>query len=335
MILVTGGLGFIGSHIALSLMAQGQEVIIVDNLSNANLQTLERLEYISGRYVPFVKIDIRNTPALNKVFEQYSVEAVIHTAGFKSIEESALKPLEYYNDNVSCIMSLLRAMQRTGIRTLVHLSSLAVYGKSSLNLLEEMPFDYAYPNPYIKSQQMIEEIIRDTALTDSEWKIAILRLSNIAGAFEHAVLGEFVAPLPKNIIPLALQVAAKQRDYVELRQQAQTSDSTAERSFLHVLDCCDAILATLHWLSAQQHVCEAFNISGSTVSIRALLDEVSKVTHTEINTLEAHIYPAAELDQIGATSEKAFKTLNWKAQRSLNKTIEDAWRFYQHTLNGN
>jgi len=99
MILVTGGLGFIGSHIALSLMAHGQEVIVVDNLSNANLQTLERLEFISGMYVPFVKIDIRNTPALNKVFEQYSVEAVIHAAGFKSIEESVLKPLEYYNDN--------------------------------------------------------------------------------------------------------------------------------------------------------------------------------------------------------------------------------------------
>ena len=98
MILVTGGLGFIGSHVALSLMAQGYEVVLVDNLSNANLQTLERLEYISGMYVPFVKVDLRNTPALNKVFEQYSIEAVIHTAGFKSLHESSLKPLEYYND---------------------------------------------------------------------------------------------------------------------------------------------------------------------------------------------------------------------------------------------
>ena len=126
MILVTGGLGFIGSHIALSLMAQGQEVVLVDNLANSTLQTLERLEYISGMYVPFVKLDVRNTPALNKVFEQYSIDAVIHTAGFKSIEESNLKPLEYYNDNVSCIMSLLRAMQRTGVRHFIHLSSLAV-----------------------------------------------------------------------------------------------------------------------------------------------------------------------------------------------------------------
>ena len=334
MILVTGGLGFIGSHIALSLMAHGQEVIIVDNLSNANLQTLERLEYISGRYVPFVKIDIRNTPALNKVFEQYSIDAVIHAAGFKSIEESVLKPLEYYNDNVSCIMSLLRAMQRTGVRTLIHLCSLAVYGQSSLTLSEDMPFHYAYPNPYIKSQQMIEEIIRDTAITDSEWKIAILRLSNIAGAFEHAVLGEFIAPLPKNIIPLALQVAAKQRDYVELRQQAQTADHTVERSFLHVLDACDAIMATLHWLSTQQSVCEPFNIAGQSLSIRRLLKEISAVTQSEIKTVDAPFYAYAELDQLGASTEKAQQQLKWQPTRPLNKIIEDAWRFYQQTLHG-
>ena len=334
MILVTGGLGFIGSHIALSMMAQGQEVIVVDNLSNANLQTLERLEYISGMYIPFVKIDIRNTPALNKVFEQYSVEAVVHAAGFKSIEESVLKPLEYYNDNVSCIMSLLRAMQRTGVRTLIHLSSLAVYGQSSLTLSEDTPIKYAYPNPYVKSQQMAEEIIRDTALTDSEWKIAILRLGNIAGAFEHAVLGEFVAPLPKNIIPLALQVAARQREYLELRQQAHTTDQTVERSFLHVLDCCDAILATLHWLRTQQYVCEAFNIAGQNMSIRTLLNEIAKVTHTEIKTVDAPFYTAAELDQIGASSAKAREILKWQPTRDINQIIGDAWRFYQQILKG-
>lgn len=334
MILVTGGLGFIGSHIALSLMAHGKEVIIVDNLSNANLQTLERLEYISGMYVPFVKIDIRNTPALNKVFEQYSVDAVIHTAGFKSIDESALKPLEYYNDNVSCIMSLLRAMQRTGIRKLIHLSSLAVYGQSSLSLSEDTAFKYDYPNPYIKSQQMAEEIIRDTALTDNEWKIAILRLGNIAGAFEHAVLGELVVPLPKNIIPLALQVAAKQRDYVELRQKANTADHTVERSFLHVLDCCDAVTATLQWLRAQQHVCEAFNISGQVLSIRALLNEISRVTQADIKTIEAQFYPTAELDQLGSSSAKAQQILKWQPKQDISKIIEDAWRFYQQTLKG-
>ena len=214
MILVTGGLGFIGSHVVLNLLAQGQEVIIVDNLANANLQTLERLEYISGMYVPFVKIDVRNTPALNKVFEQYSVDAVIHAAAFKSLEESRLKPLEYYNDNVSCIMSLLRSMQRTGVRSLVHLSSLAVYGKSGLDLTEDEPFNYTYPNPYVKSQQMVEEIIYDTYKTDNEWKIAILRLGNVAGAFEHGVLGEYVTPFPKKIMPMAMQDAPMQQGYI-------------------------------------------------------------------------------------------------------------------------
>ncbi|ANF81754.1 UDP-glucose 4-epimerase [Acinetobacter sp. NCu2D-2] len=335
MILVTGGLGFLGSHITLSLLAQGLEVIVVDNLSNASLQTLERLEYISGMYVPFVKVDVRNTPALNKVFEQHSIQAVIHTAGFKSLEESVLKPLEYYNDNVSCIMSLMRAMQRTGIRHLVHLSSLAVYGQSGTTLDETQEFNYTYPNPYVKSQQMVEEIIRDTARTDSEWKIAILRLSNIAGAFEHGVLGEWVPPLPKNIIPLALQVGALQRDAIELRQQAKTEDQTVERSFLHVLDCCDAVLKSLQWLMQQnEHTCEAFNISGELTSIQKLLDEVAEVTQVTIKTEEAHYYTSAELDQLGASNEKAEKLLQWKPTHSIRKMLEDEWRFYQNTLRG-
>ena len=332
MILVTGGLGFIGSHVVLSLLAQGQEVVIVDNLANANLQILERLEFITGMYIPFVKIDIRNTPALNKVFEQYSIDAVVHTAGFKSIEESKLKPLEYYNDNVSCIMSLLRAMQRTGIRSLVHLSSLAVYGTSSLELSEEDSLNYAYPNPYIKSQQMVEEIIRDTQKTDPEWRVAILRLSNVAGAFEHGVLGEFIPALPKNILPLLLQVAAQQRDCVEIYRHANTEDQTVERSFLHVLDACEAIHASLYWLHSQYNVCESFNIAGEHTSIHDLVKLTEEVTGHEINVVDAEIQ-IEELEQIGANSLKAQQTLQWQKKRSLKQIIEDQWRFYQNIIN--
>lgn len=332
MILVTGGLGFIGSHVVISLLAQGQEVVIVDNLANANLHTLERLEYISGMYIPFVKIDVRNTPALNKVFEQYSIDAVVHTAGFKALEESKLKPLEYYNDNVSCIMSLLRSMQRTGVRTLVHLSSLAVYGKSSLELDETVEFNYSYSNPYIKSQQMIEEIIQDTCKTDNEWRIAILRVANVVGAFEHGILGEFVSPLPKNIVPMLLQVAAQQRDEIELQNQAQTTDGTVERSFVHVLDVCDAIQASLFWLQNQFNICESFDIAGEESSIRNLIDVVAEVTKTKINTVDAG-YVYQELAQVGSKSHKAENILKWTAKRSLNTMIQDEWRFYQNTLN--
>lgn len=261
MILVTGGLGFIGSHIALSLLARGKEIVIVDNFANSTLQTLERLEYISGMYIPFAKLDVRNTPALNKVFEQYSIDTVIHTASFKSLEESTLKPLEYYNDNVSCIMSLLRTMQRMGVRQLVNLSSIAVYGQSDALLSEETAFNYSYPNPYIRSQQIVEDIIADTYKVDHEWKIVNLRLSNIVGAFEHGVLGEYVVQLPKNIVPLALQVAAMQRECIDLQNQAETDDGTVERSFLHVLDVCEAVMMTMNWLETQNSCLEAFNLA--------------------------------------------------------------------------
>lgn len=335
MILVTGGLGFIGSHIALSLLAHGQEIVIVDNLANSTLQTLERLEYISGMYIPFAKLDVRNTPALNKVFEQYSIDTVIHTASFKSLEESTLKPLEYYNDNVSSIMSLLRAMQRMGVRQLVNLSTLAVYGQSDPALSEETAFNHNSANPYIRSQQMVEDIIADTYKVDPEWKIVNLRLSNIVGAFEHGVLGEYVSQLPKNIVPLALQVAALQRDCIELQNQAQTQDGTVERSFLHVLDACDAILMTLNWLKAQSGCLESFNIAHTQLtSIQRLLDEISTVTQAEVRVQPA-IYQHDELAQLGANIEKAQRILNWTPKRSLAQMIEDEWRFYLNTLKGN
>ena len=145
-------------------------------------------------------------------------------------------------------------------------------------------------------------------------------------------MGEFVTQLPKNIIPLALQVAAQQREYIELRQQAQTADRTVERSFLHVLDSCEAMMATLQWLNTQQYTCQAFNIAGPSISIRALLTQISTVTQTEIKTIEAPFYAYPELDQLGAITDKAQQLLKWQASRDLNKIIEDAWRFYQNTL---
>lgn len=333
MILVTGGLGFIGSHIALSLMAQGQEVLIVDNLSNTDMSNLERLESITGMSIPFAKVDVRNTPALMSVFQQYAVDSVVHAAGFKSLTESLLKPLEYYNANVSCMMSLLRAMQRTGVRSLVHLSSLAVYGTSSLDLKEEDSFNYHFNNPYVKSQQMAEEILKDTYITDPEWKIVNLRLGNVAGAFEYTVLGELIRPFPKNILPLAMQVAAGQREYIELRKQAKTQDQTVERSFVHVMDVCSIVSLSLQWLYYQNNVYEIFNVGGELSSIQQLLDNVSKVTGMPILTVDLDIDDGEEISQIGTSSEKAKIILNWQAHKSIQNMIEDEWLFFQKQLN--
>lgn len=333
MILVTGGLGFIGSHIALSLMAQGQEIIIVDNLSNADLTNLERLESITGVNIPFMKLDVRNTPALINVFQQYAITSVVHAAGFKSLSESILKPLDYYNANVSCIMSLLRAMQRTGVRCLVHLSTLAVYGKSSLDLKEEDSFNYNFNNPYIKSQQMIEDIIKDTYQADPDWKIVNLRIGNVAGTYDYQILGELVQSFPKNIVPLAMQVAAGQREYIELRKQADTADLTVERSFIHVMDVCKAISLSLQWLYYQNQAYEILNISGEVCSIQQLLDIISKVTNAPIPTLVTDYFEGEELSQVGTSSEKVQRVFNWKPQKKIQQMIEDEWLFYQKQLN--
>lgn len=332
MILITGGLGFIGSHLALQLLSRGQQVVLVDNLSNGNLQTLERLEFIAQMYIPFVKVDVRNTPALNKVFEQFSIQAVVHCAGFKSLSESNLKPLEYYNDNISCIMSLMRAMQRTGVRKLVHLSSLAAYGCSNAKLNEQTPFVFDYPNPYVKSQQMMESIIHDTFKTDNEWNIAVLRVANVAGAYENGILGETIPQLPKNIVSMAMQAAAGIRDGIELQDHHQTDDGTVERSFIHVLDVAEAIIASLHWLNNQQHVCEAFNIAhAETTSIAALLTQIQSTLGKTFHVTSA-TEQMSELTCLGAQCQHAQQTLNWQAQRDLKQMIEHQWRFYQNFL---
>lgn len=334
MILITGGLGYIGSHLALQLMAQGQSVLLVDNLSNTNLQVLERLEYITQMYVPFIKLDVRNTPALNKVFEQYPIQAVVHCAGFKSVAESKQKPLEYYNDNLSCLMSLMRSMQRANVRNLVHVSSLMVYNQSSNELDEKLEFNYQHQNPYIRSLQMIEQIIKDAYISDPAWNIAVLRVSNVAGAYENGLLGEMIPLAPKNIISLAMQVAGLQREHVELHNYGTANpEGTVERHFVHVMDTADAINKALVWLARREAGYDAFNVSGyENIHMHKVINEVSRITQRAIPTVEVKNPDTDVLQQIGTKNIKAHCTLQWRATRNFNQMLEDQWRFYQHFL---
>lgn len=334
MILITGGLGYIGSHLALQLMAQGQPILLVDNLSNTNIQVLERLEYITQMYVPFIKLDVRNTPALNKVFEQYQIQAVVHCAGFKSVSESKQKPLEYYNDNLNCIMSLLRAMQRANVRNLVHVSSLMVYNQSSAELDEKMEFNTQHQNPYVRSLQMIEQIIKDAYVSDPEWNIAVLRMSNIAGAYPNGLLGELIPTLPKNIISLAMQVAGRQRETLELHHYGtENPEGTVERHFLHVMDACDAIVKALVWLTRREQGYDIFNVSGyEAIHMHKVANEISRITQRPIPTVEIKAPDSDTLLQIGAKNIKAHCTLQWRATRSFHQMLEDQWRFYENCL---
>lgn len=330
MILVTGGLGYLGSHIALYLMSKGHEVVLVDNLSQASMETLERLEYSTKMYVPFVRLDVRNTPVLQKVFEQYPIDYVIHTAGFKNMAESNMRALDYYNNNLSCMMSVLRAMQRSGVKRLVNLSSIAVYGQSGKSFSETSPFAQTLNIPYVRSQQMIEHIIKDTYNSDNYWQIINLRLGNVIGAYGDGRLGEWMNLMPKSVLPMLLQTAAKQREVFEIYHDSlDTNDGSAERAYIHIMDVVDALYRLMLWSNNQSNFLEHFNINGDKlVSLQELITLVEDVTGSSIN-VSPFAEPAAEFTSLAANCDKIKKLLEWKPKLTVEKAIQDQWQYYQ------
>lgn len=330
MILVTGGLGYIGSHMAAILLANGHEVILVDNMSNSKMEVLERLEFMAGRYVTFMRLDIRNTPALQRVLEQYAVQAVVHCAGMKNIPDSVTQPLDFYNNNMTCTTSLLRAMQRSGIKTLVYSSSLAVYGADQKEaVLESQPFQPG--TPYQKCMQMAEQVIQDVCGADHEWRVALMRYSNVAGAYPTGVLGEWPSNVPNNLTPYLVQVARGDRDYAEIYgNQYATPDGTGVRDYLHVMDAVEANMHALMWLFRQEGpTMEAFNIArGEGLSVKQVISAFEKVTGQSI---AQQVLPARQGDvgMLWANVDKAKTTIRWQAKRSVEDIATDLWRFYQ------
>ncbi|TEU26453.1 UDP-glucose 4-epimerase GalE [Alkanindiges illinoisensis] len=329
MILVTGGLGYIGSHMAAILLANGHDVILVDNLCNSKMEVLERLEYMAGRYVTFIRLDVRNTPALQRTIEQYAVTAIVHTASNKSIPDSINQPLDFYNNNVTCTTSILRAMQRTSVKTLLLCSSLAVYGADQAEpVTEDTVFNPA--SPYAKSLQMSEQIVRDVAQADTDWRIAIMRYGNVAGAYPTGVLGEWPGSLPSNLMPYLVQLARQERETLEIYgDQYTTIDGTGVRDYIHVLDVAEANMHALSWLFNQVQALEAFNIcTGKGTSVKEVAEIFADVTQQPVPQQVVGAR-AGDVGSLVGNPEKAQKILNWQAKRSVEEMATDLWRFYQ------
>jgi len=248
MILVTGGAGYIGSHTCVELLAAGYDLVVLDNLSNSSIESLKRVEQIAGKSVAFVEGDIRDRELLRRVFERYHIEAVIHFAGLKAVGESVVMPLRYYDNNVSGSIALFEVMAEFGCKRVVFSSSATVYGDpESVPIKEDFPLSTT--NPYGASKLMIENILRDVYVSDSDWSIGLLRYFNPVGAHESGLIGEDPNGIPNNLMPYISQVAVGKLEKLSVfGGDYNTPDGTGVRDYIHVVDLAKGHVAALRKL---------------------------------------------------------------------------------------
>ncbi len=329
MILLTGGLGYLGSHMAARLIEDGHDVVLLDNLSNSNLSVLDRLTQLLGREIPFVRMDVRSKDQLQQVFEKYTVTHVVHFAGSKSVNESITAPLDYYDNNVNGLITLLQVMKSCQVKTIVFSSTAAIYGEpESLPIPENAK--QAPITPYGRSKQMCELILQDLSRAESNWRIAVLRYFNPAGAHESGMIGEAPRGIPNNLMPYIAQVAQKERPYLQVfGNDYNTIDGTGVRDYIHVQDLIYGHLLAMSWLSKQSQVFEVFNLGrGEGVSVMQMLNAFSK---TVGHDLPFQVVPRRHGDSasVYADTSHAKNLLNWQATRTVDDMAIDMWRYYQ------
>ena len=325
-ILLTGGTGYIGSHTALALLDAGHCVVLLDNLSNSSRGVLDRLEKITGKKIPFIEADIRDTERVTLVLKEYQIEAVVHFAGLKAVGESVKKPLEYFNINVGGTISLLEAMQETHVKTLVFSSSATVYGEP-----QYLPVDEDHPtsatNPYGRTKLHIEEMLQDLACSDTDWHIACLRYFNPVGAHESGLIGEDPAGLPNNLMPYVAQVAAGKLECLSIYgDDYPTADGTGVRDYIHVMDLASGHLSAINFLS-QSAGCHIFNLGTGTGF--SVLEMVGAFERASGRKIKYSIAPrrAGDVATCYADASKAKRALSWEARFDLNDMCESGWRW--------
>ena len=248
-ILVTGGAGYIGSHTCVQLLDAGYEVTVADNLSNSSYESICRVEKICGKTIKFYEKDLVNKDDIREIFADNKFDAVIHFAGLKAVGESVAIPLKYYQNNLISTMNLCDVMQEFGVKKLVFSSSATVYGKPETVPIRE-DFPLSCTNPYGRTKLMIEEMLRDFAVADSEWDIAILRYFNPVGAHESGLIGEDPKDVPNNLMPYVAQTAIGKREYVHVfGGDYDTPDGTGVRDYIHVVDLANGHLKALEKIS--------------------------------------------------------------------------------------
>lgn len=333
MIFVTGGAGYIGSHTCVELLQAGFEVTVYDNFSNSSPESLRRVERITGRPVRLIEGDIRNRPALSEALRLSGASAVIHFAGLKAVGESVEQPLHYYDNNVVGTLSLLQAMGELGVKKLVFSSSATVYGDPiHLPITEDHPLSAT--NPYGRTKLMIEDILRDLHRSDPDWRIGILRYFNPIGAHRSGLIGEDPQGIPNNLMPYVSQVAAGQRDMLQIwGQDYPTPDGTGVRDFIHVVDLAIGHVRTLDHLG-KAAACTAINLgTGQGYSVLELVRAFEKASGQAVPYRFA-ARRAGDVAASYASPQRAASLLGWRPQRGLDAMCADSWHWQQNNPTG-
>lgn len=327
-ILVTGGTGYIGSHTTVELIKAGHEVVILDNLFNSKITVLDKIEKIVGAKPEFHKVDLLNYEKTLEVLKSTKFDAVIHFAGLKAVGESVEKPLMYYENNIQGTVNLLKAMRETGVKKLVFSSSATVYGDKGLDsahLVETMTTGVGVTNPYGWTKAMIEQIIRDVCVSDSEFSATILRYFNPVGADKSGLIGEDPNGIPNNLMPIVTKVyQGKIEELVIYGDDYETEDGSCERDFIHVTDLAKGHLAALEHMRKGVSV---YNLgTGKATSVFKIVDAFEKISGRELPK-RIGARRAGDLAVVCADSSLALKELSWKTELSIEDAIRDTLRF--------
>lgn len=324
-VLVAGGAGYIGTHTAVELIEAGYDVVIVDNLSNSEMKAVEGVREITGRNVPFERVDCDDRQALAGVFDRYRFGAVIHFAASKAVGESVEKPLLYYRNNILSLLNVLDLMREKGVRNLVFSSSCTVYGQpEALPVTEQTPRQPA-TSPYGNTKQICEDILRDTVAAYPELCGIALRYFNPIGAHPSALIGELPKGVPGNLVPFITQTAAGIRECLSVfGDDYDTPDGTGVRDYIHVMDLAEGHAAALEKMGEGVSV---YNLgTGKGTSVLELVTAFERVNEIKI---PYRITPrrAGDIAVCYAETKKAERELGWKARRTVEEMCRDAWRF--------
>lgn len=327
-ILLPGGAGFIGSHTAVELLEQGKEIIIIDNFSNSNPKSLEAIKKITGKDFKFYQMDYLDRVALEKVFEENEIEAVLNFAGYKAVGESVQKPIDYYQNNISGALVLLDTMKKYGVKKFIFSSSATVYGDPEIIPITEKSPTGGTTNPYGTTKLFIEQILKDLYSSDPSWDICILRYFNPVGAHESGLIGEEPQGIPNNLMPYIVRVAnGTLKQLSVFGNDYPTPDGTGVRDYIHVVDLAKGHIKALEKLEKEKKGLYIYNLgTGKGYSVLDMVKAFERATGQKVPYQIAPRRPG-DIATCYADPKRAKEELGWQAQKTLEDMCQDSWEF--------